>query len=245
MKIYLGCDRKRFADQIEFPMISFRTMMKRKSPIVTNGKEWFLDSSAFTILKQYGKYPFSYGNYLRAVSKFKPTYFANMDWCCEPDIIKSTGLNVLHHISHTIENGKQLIDFNKDNFVMVVQGWEIRDYLTCIDYIKDNGLFTSVLGIGTMCCRKNPTEVFNILKNIKANIPDWIKLHCFGFSIDMLKFKELYDLIDSIDTYAWCREFGLNRNGITEVRIDVLNNYQDKIKKIMDKNDKQHLLDLN
>lgn len=243
MKIYLGCDRRRFANEIEYPMISFRTMQKRRTGLVFD-REWFMDSGAFTLLRQFGKYPFSYGEYLRSVKKFKPTYFANMDWCCEPDIVKATKLSVLHHISHTVENGRQLIDFDRDKFVMVLQGWTIRDYFTCIDYVKDYGLFTPVLGVGTMCCRKNPTEVFNLLKNIKANIPDWCKLHCFGFSIDMLKFKEVYDLIDSIDTYAWCREFGLNKNGVTEVRIEVLKEYIKKINAIVDKNDKQHLLEI-
>lgn len=246
MKVYFGVDRKAFAKVVELPMISFRTMQKRKTPIVTNGKEWFLDSSAFTILKDKGKYPFSYGEYLRAVTKFKPSYYANMDWCCEPDIVKATGLSVLHHISHTVENGRQLIDFDKDKFVMVLQGWTIDDYLTCIDYVKDQGLFTELLGVGSVCIRKNPKEVYYLLKTIKAVIPNWCKLHCFGLSIDMIRFKEIYDRLESVDTYAWCREFGLCRygNSDTKTRIEVLNQYQDKVKKIVERNKKQSILEI-
>ena len=101
-----------------------------------------MDSGAFTYLKEYGKFPFTYGEYLRAVEKFKPSNWACMDWCCEQPILNATGLNVLQHIGNTIEYGRQLIDYDKDSFVMVCQGWSTRDYLTCIDYIRDYNLFT-------------------------------------------------------------------------------------------------------
>jgi hypothetical protein len=240
IKVYYGLDRKRFADVVDNCMISFRTMRKRKTGI-TN-KDWFMDSGAFTYLKNEGKYPFSYGEYLRAVSKFKPTLFANMDWCCEETVLKSTGLNVLQHIGHTVENGRQLIDYNKDKFVMVLQGWNERDYLTCIDYCKDYGLITKVIGVGSICGRTNPKDVYEILKAIKYEIPDTCKIHCFGFSINLLKYKELYDRIDSIDTFAWCREYGLNKRGIVSERIETLIEYQKKVERIIDNNHFQSVL---
>lgn len=242
MKVYYGVDRKAFSKVVDKPMISFRTMSKRKSPIVEDGKEWFMDSGAFTYLKQYGKYPFSYGRYLRAVTDFKPTYFACMDWCCEETVLKSTGLNVIQHIGNTIESGRQLIDFNKNHFVMVLQGWNTRDYLTCIDYCKDYGLLTHVMGVGTICGRTDPKQVSDILKAIKYELPDQTKIHCFGFSLNLLKYKELFDRIDSIDTFAWCREYGLCKNGAVVNRVETLLNYIKKVNRIIETNNFQSVL---
>ena len=242
MEIYYGVDRKAFADVVQHPMISFRTMRKRKTPIVENGKEWFMDSGAFTYLKNEGKFPFTYGEYLRAVNKFNPTYYANMDWCCEETVLKSTGLNVLQHIGNTVENGRQLIDFDRKRFVMVLQGWTPRDYATCIDYCKDYDLITHTIGIGTICGRTNPKEVYEILKTIKYELPDGCRIHCFGFSINLLKYKELFDRIDSIDTFAWCREYGLTKNGVVTERVDTLLNYKKKVDRIVKMNNFQSVM---
>lgn len=244
MKYYIGIDRKTFVDYVEHPMFSVRILMNRKSKVVTNGKEWFLDSGAFTYLKQYGKFPFTIGKYLNVVSRQKPNHWACMDWCCEPTVQKVTGLNVLQHIGNTVENGRQLIDFDKDHFVMVLQGWDVRDYLTCLDYVRDYDLITPTMGVGTICGRTDKKEVFNILKSLKAELPDYVRLHCFGLSINLLKYKEIFDRVDSIDTFAWSREFGLSiLNGVTkEMRIKAICNYNRKLSDLNDKNLNQNVL---
>ena len=244
MKVYYGVVRKSYAEKVNYPMISVRTMLKRETPITENKQEWFLDSGAYTFLKDQGQYPFTYGKYLQVVSRFNPTHWANMDWCCEPTVLKSTGLSVLQHIANTVESGRQLIDFDRNSFVMVLQGWSVRDYLTCVDYCKDNDLITHVLGIGSICGRTDPREVFDILNSIKAAVPDGCKIHCFGTSINLLKYKEIFDRIDSIDTWAWSREFGLTiMNGVSSsMRIDALLKYQKKVGDIILHNDRQSLL---
>ena len=239
MKIYYGIDRKCCIPHVENPLVSVRTIEKRKSPLVTD-KDWFMDSGAFTYLKQFGKYPLSIEKYLSIVSKFNPSLWTIQDWCCEQTVLTSTGLNVLQHIGHTIESGRQLIDYN-DNVVMVVQGWSNRDYLTCVDYIRDYGLFTKVLGIGTICGRKNPREVFEILKAIKASIPDYCKVHAFGLSLNLLKFKEIFDLIDSVDTNAY--DFWRD-NSRNETIVNSLLEYKKKVDILIEKNKKQSILEV-
>lgn len=199
-----------------------------------------MDSGAFTYLKQFGKYPISIGKYLNIVIKFNPSLWTIQDWCCEPRVLNSTGLNVLQHIGNTIESGRQLIDFN-DNVVMVVQGWHYKDYLTCVDYICDNGLFTKILGIGTICGRRNPREVYEILKGIKASIPDYCKVHAFGLSINLLKFKEIFDLVDSVDTNAY--DFWRD-NSRNETIINALLEYKNKVNALIEKNKKQSILEV-
>lgn len=238
MKIYYGIDRKCLVSHVENPMISFRTMIKRKSSLIDNGKEWFMDSGAYTFLKEYGQYPISIGKYLKTINQFSPTLWSIQDWTCEPSVLRSTRLNVLHHIGNTIESGRQLIDFN-DNCVMVVQGWTIRDYLTCIDYIRDYNLFTKILGIGTICGRTDVKEVYGILKSIKAEIPDYCKIHAFGLSLNLLKYKEIFDRVDSIDTNAYDFYRFDSKN---ETIINALLEYQKKVHKVIDKNKKQSII---
>lgn len=244
MKIYYGVDRKTYANEVKYPMVSFRTMMKRKTPIVTD-KEWFMDSGAFTFLKERGYFPFTYGKYLRAVARFKPTFWACMDWCCEPSVRQRTKHTVDTHISLTIENGIELIDFDRDSFIMVVQGWEREDYISCCEKIKEQGLITKVMGIGTICGRTDAKKVHDILKSIKSNLPNWVKIHCFGMSINLLKYKEIFDCIDSVDTYAWCSEFGLcTFSSNDEIKIATLKKYIEKVDALIDKNKKQSILEL-
>lgn len=243
MKAYLGVDRSSFAEIVDHPMVSVRTVFNRKSKIIT-GKEWFLDSGAFTYLKNDGKFPFSYGKYLSVVQRQNPSHWACMDWCCEPTVLKSTGLNVLQHIGNTVENGRQLIDFDKDRFVMVIQGWNVRDYLTCIDYIKDYGLITKTMGVGTICGRTDAKMVWEIIKSIRYELPDQTEIHCFGLSLNLLKYKEIFDLIDSMDTFAWSRKFGLTiANGVTrDMRLDAIKDYSVKLNDLINKNNRQSVL---
>jgi len=243
MEYFIGIDRQTFTEYVDQPMFSVRTILNRKSRIKSKGK-WFLDSGAFTYLKNDGKFPYTIGKYLSVVGFQKPDYWACMDWCCEDTVLKSTGLSVLQHVGNTVENGRQLIDFDKDSFVMVLQGWDVRDYLTCLDYCKDQGLLTEKLGIGTICGRTDQKQVYDILKSIKAELPDWVKIHCFGLSLNLLKYKEIFDRIDSIDTFAWSRNFGLKLlNGVTkEMRIEAIKNYNRKLDDLIEKNNKQSVL---
>ena len=67
------------------------------------------------------------------------------------------------------------------------------------------------------------------------------------WALHLLKYKEIFDRVDSVDTFSWGRDFGLSiLNGVTkEMRINALVDYQNKIKQIIDKNSKQHLLKFN
>ena len=228
-------------------MVSARTLMNRKSNIITpNVKEWFLDSGAFTYLKKNGKYPFSIGKYLSVVAKYSPDLWANMDYPCEKSIRNATKLNILQHIGNTIENGRQLIDFDPDTFVMVLQGIELREYEICIDYCKDYGLFTKVMGIGSVCGRRNQDEVFQLLRTIRSQIPDWCKIHTFGTGIHLLKDKRIYQIVDSIDTWGWNDMIGLSRvfhqqykyGSYNAEALALLKIYKKKVNKIKKENER-------
>lgn len=234
VRVFLGAATRYQVKEIEYPMVSARTLNNRKSSIVKRDKVWFLDSGAYTYLRQYGNYPMSYGQYLRIVENFRPNYWANMDWCCEKQVRDTTGLTVNEHISNTIESGRQLIDFDSDTFVMVMQGWKDDEYLKCVDMATDAGLITDVIGIGSICGRRNPRTVYRILKAIKDNLPSHCKLHGFGISLHLLKYKAIKDIIDSVDTFAWTYDYSTNvKDVLKDDAIRYLKIYQDKINTVL------------
>src|SRR3954467_15595459 len=59
---------------------------------------------------------------------------------CEPWMVAKTGLSVGEHQRRTVDNYLSLRDLAPElPFVPVVQGWEIADYLRCIDLYAARG----------------------------------------------------------------------------------------------------------
>ena len=73
-----------------------------------------------------------------------------MDYPCEPSVREKVGYNVRHAQEMTNDNQIKLLDLNV-NTQMVVQGWTIPEYLENLDKIKEQGLLTERLGIGSIC----------------------------------------------------------------------------------------------
>jgi hypothetical protein len=43
----------------------------------------------------------------------------------------------LHLYTNTVESGMELIDFDRNKFVMVIQGWDWNDYASCVEQIRE------------------------------------------------------------------------------------------------------------
>jgi hypothetical protein len=111
---------------------SFQRLRKRKSLIDPDGRYFMMDSGAFSEISKNGKYTFTIDEYLSTVEKFNPDSFVNMDFMCEPMILRMTGLTVKDHQKLTIENHikikEKLRDYNiKSEFIGVLQGWKLED----------------------------------------------------------------------------------------------------------------------
>ena len=102
----------------------------------------------------------------------------------------------------TITNQLKLLDLNA-NTQMVVQGWTVSDYLENIDRIKDQGLLTERLGIGSVCRRGQNREIARIVRAIHNNVPSWVKLHGFGVKVSALKYTDAKFNLYSADSESW------------------------------------------
>lgn len=208
MKFYIGCYT---TSQIKYVpkhfIYSFRQLRKRKSPLPVPEKlEWIMDSGAFQEIHLNGKYTYDIEEYKEAVLRHEPDIFVNMDWMCESNNLIKTGGTVKEHQKRSTENQAKLMDFAQDYglcFMGTIQGWKPQEYIKHIEELKERGLLTEFLGVGSICRRGSPNKILYVLKTIAQHIPSWIKLHGFGVKTNILSFRETYKILYSCDSMAW------------------------------------------
>ena len=167
-------------------------------------KKVFCDSAAYYMFSRYGKYPFTVDQYVEFVTNCDFDYVATMDVPCEGIDHQTKMLNIPNRdrIKMTIDNTIELID-RIDNLVSIVQGYELDEYLYCLDLMKDHGLLTDIVAIGSLCIRKRVNEIKHIIKVLRDNISKKHKIHAFGLSLHAIKSLEVCRCIDSFDSASW------------------------------------------
>jgi hypothetical protein len=187
--------------------MSYRQLKKVKKQDIIN-KDWIMDSGAFQELYVNSKYTYSINDYLECVKKFNPTIFVNMDYMCEPFMLKKINSTVRKNQLLTIDNHIKIKDkLDKENikskFMGVIQGWDVNDYLEHIDDYKSYGLIEEHMGIGSICRRTEIENIADIIKCIKKELPN-VKLHGFGIKLHTFKtHPELIKMLYSADSMAW------------------------------------------
>jgi len=194
---------------------------------------FMLDSGAYSVISKYGTYPYKAEDYAGSIELWHPDVAWTMDYPCEPSVRTRGNYNPEQAQEMTIENQIKLLDLNA-NTQMVVQGWNLSDYLENIDRIKDAGLMTERLGIGSICRRGQTSEILRIIKAVHNNVPGWVKLHGFGVKTSVLKTEGRFFLhsADSMSwAYAW-RSFTRNERTQKE-KILGLNRYIQAIEPVL------------
>jgi hypothetical protein len=111
-----------------------------------------------------------------------------VDMMCEPFMLKKTGLTVREHQERTVENYVALCKLAPDvPWLPVVQGWELEDYLRCVEMYRAAGVdLTEIerVGIGSVCRRQATKEGVEI---IVAMVRLGLRVHAFGFKLDGLR----------------------------------------------------------
>jgi hypothetical protein len=207
MKLYLGVWNVKHALNAPQFMFSLRRLKKRVSALPFGDMDWIMDSGAFTEISINGKYTFTPQEYLHYIELHQPKIFFNKDFMCEPSILKKTGMTVKQHQEKTIDNQIKIMNllenYNINSvFAGCIQGWEISDYLNHIDMLKQGGLITSKMGVGSVCRRNSKSQILEILQAVKQELPN-TKLHGFGIKTDILKEPLVYKYLDSCDSMAW------------------------------------------
>jgi queuine/archaeosine tRNA-ribosyltransferase len=182
-------------------MLSYNMLRKIKTPWKVD-IPFMMDSGAFAVIQKYGKYPFTPEEYASGIQKWHPDIAWTMDYPCEPFVQKRGDYNPRKSQEMTIDNQIRLLDLNT-NTQMVVQGWTVQDYLENLDRIKEQGLLTEHLGIGSVCRRGQNREIARIVRAIHNNVPSWVKLHGFGIKVSVLKDTDARFYLHSVDSQSW------------------------------------------
>jgi len=171
--------------------------------IVPN-EELFIDSGGFQAAK-WEKYPYSAEEYMDWAESVGADYVAGMDFACEPEI---SGMSVEERLKKTIKNQAEQMAVYEENgydfdFVPVIQGHSVNQYLESIDGLRDHGLILDYMGIGSLCLKRSVKEIYDVFRVIRREINS--KLHLFGIKISFWKKRKAWGRFYSSDTAAWKR----------------------------------------
>jgi hypothetical protein len=201
---YLGTHRENWLGMVDVPLfVSHRRLNGRKTlPGATCS--WALDSGGFTELNLHGRWVTTEDEYVEAVHRYQDEignleWAAPMDWMCEPFVIEQTGLTVEAHQRLTVENYLRLKD--QGPFIPVLQGWELHDYLRCVDLYSQYGVdLTEVplVGVGSVCRRQSTAEIGWIFRTLSG-----MGIACHGFGVKKAGLRAYGEYLASADSLAW------------------------------------------
>lgn len=185
------------------------------SHATANNKPWdddyklFVDSGGYHhMMTGGGEYEDTDEGYLIYLLKHRPALYALRDYPCEPDLLRSLGRTVREQQERTTDHHRRLMDKVEghnlaDNAVSVVQGWTRNQYLAHLDELRDHGLLTGTMAIGTICRRGYDSEIAEIVMAVREALPSWVDLHAFGVKSSVLRFREVVEALDSVDSAAY------------------------------------------
>lgn len=227
MNFYVGLHQPHDAKHFDRACISIHRLERRRKPVPCQSV--FIDSGAFTKLEKHGRYPDSpeayaaqlYRLHMEGVVRIEVA--STQDYMCEPFMLAKTGLTIAEHQRLTVERYDAILAellrlFDGElpfQFMPVLQGFAISDYLRHIEMYGDRLKPEMWVGVGSVCKRQgNVHAIEAILTAIYEKRPD-LRLHGFGVKITALKSALVRALLYSADSMAWsyaARILGRNGN---------------------------------
>lgn len=188
----------------EAVMISYATACNSPFP---GGYDLFIDSGGYHHMAAgTGEYDTPVADYFEYLRETEPDLWALRDYPCEPGLLEKTGRSVRENQQLTTESAVEMLPEADDvpgQPVTVIQGWTRDQYLVHLHALKARGLLTDYVGIGSICRRNADPEIADIILAVRGALPDRCKLHAFGVKGSVLKFKEVVEAVDSVDSGAY------------------------------------------
>jgi hypothetical protein len=188
--------------------VSARRLRRRATPWPWHGEPYAIDSGGFTELSQHGKWmtsPQQYSDELLRWADWRgqPDWAAPQDWMCEPEMLERTGLTIEQHQHASVCSVLQLREAlqGQVNVIPVLQGWDVDDYVHCVELYSAYGLDLQaepIVGVGTVC-RRQDTSIGNLIMRTLAG--GGLRLHGFGYKTEGL--LAVAEHLVSADSMAW------------------------------------------
>lgn len=206
MDFYLGADIHWLA-HAGYPLMVSHGRLRRAVTLPRAAAPWVCDSRGFTELSQHGEWTITPREYVTGLRRYRDEigqlrWASPQDWMCEPWITAKTGLSVVEHQRRTVANLIELRTLAPDlPIIPVIQGWELNDYLRCLDMYAAAGvdlLAEPVVGLGSVCRRQGTGQIDTIVSVLAAT---GLRLHGFGVKTEGL--ASYGPLLASADSFAW------------------------------------------
>jgi hypothetical protein len=174
-----------------------------------------LDSAGFVVMSKWGgQYPWSIQQYVELAGLWGWTWWASMDFCCEPAIAKDDDevrRRVLDTALYLTAINLQVqiwkVEYPWLQYPMpILQGWKPRHYLESLELTHNSmGGLPSMVGLGSVCGRPlhGPDGFEAILEALDKEMPPGTQLHLFGVKGAILKRFRGHPRIGSMDSIAW------------------------------------------
>jgi hypothetical protein len=170
-----------------------------------------LDSGGFIAMKLYGGYRWSVGQYVHLAKAMTPTWWAQMDFCCEPEIAadRRTIVERVRRTAHQLRECEATAHGEGVPPPMpVLQGWKPEDY--CHGPIYNfNYRWPALVGIGSVCRRPvhGADGILAVAEALEPRVPRHVQFHFFGVKSQAIKalLQQFPHRCASMDSMAWNR----------------------------------------
>lgn len=204
------CRRAAITNQIEdqnVPIMLNVTQYVRPDetlhPFSGYNTRYVVDSGGYSAMDQYGgDFPWSirdYHDWLRDAYETRRFDWAPiMDLACEAAF--DDVMSVEERVDRTVDNTIRHWELDPEYPVLpVLQGRTPDQYIECYERLRDHGIPTEYVGVGTLCRLEKPTEIASVEQCIRTRTK--IKaIHGFGVKVTAFKFGATFE---SADSQAW------------------------------------------
>lgn len=164
-----------------------------------------------------GDYVTSDEAYVDYVESVEADLWTLRDYPCEANVLDTHDRTVAAHQRMTIDRHRRLLDISADRDVAgqpvsVLQGQTLGEYLDHFDEMRDAGVLTDYVGIGSICRRHAEDEIQEIILGIRDALPARHRLHAFGVKLPVLEKPGVLDALSSADSCAY--DYGLMMDAI-------------------------------
>jgi hypothetical protein len=206
-RFYLGAHHPDWLERTWVALVISHRRLAGRRTLPRAACPWALDSGGFTELSMHGAWQTTPAAYVDAVRLYAHEignleWVAPQDWMCEPFMLAKTGLTVQQHQERTVANYLDLHAMApRLPFVPVVQGWELADYLRCVELYDRAGVDLReepLVGLGSVC-RRQATGEIEVIAGALAGLG--LRLH--GFGVKSSGLARYAEHLASADSMAW------------------------------------------
>ncbi len=166
-----------------------------------------LDSAGFVAAAHYGDYRWTVADYFDLVQSHAWSWYASMDYCCEPDIAKDRPLRLLRMAATALMLNRCNEEARERGIkapMPVLQGWTPAEYVQCAHWLPLSE-WPDLIGIGSVCRRnlKGDEGILRILEALETVLPNHVSYHLFGVKSSALEVLANHPRVASVDSMAW------------------------------------------